>query len=222
MQTLLPHDCLLCGAPGGNGPLCPACQADLPRHDQPHCPRCTLPTQGGALCGHCLSEPPAFDRTIAAFTYHFPIDALIQGLKYRHQLALLPLLANALADRLQDAPRPDFVIPMPLHPLRLRERGFNQALELAKIVARRLDVPLLLQGVERIIPTPPQVGLPWKKRAKNLRGAFASTLGLEGKHVALLDDVMTTGASLNELGRTLRRQGAEEVSAWIVARTLPD
>ncbi|MEN6584873.1 MAG: phosphoribosyltransferase family protein [Sulfuricella sp.] len=157
---------------------------------------------------------------MAAFTYDFPLDALIQALKYGHQLAVLVPLAKALAQQVSAAPRPDVLIAMPLHPLRLRERGFNQALELAKIVARGLDIPLLTHGAERIRATAPQVGLPLKKRAGNLRGAFTCSLDLQGKHVAILDDVMTTGASLRELALTLRRQGAAEISAWVVARTV--
>lgn len=113
------------------------------------------------VCGRCLQEPPSFDRTIAALRYEFPLDALIQELKYHHQLALAPLLGAALGERVrQQAPRPDMLIPMPLHSTRLRERGFNQAQELAKVVASQLELPLLAQGAERIRATPPQVGLP--------------------------------------------------------------
>lgn len=219
-QTILPHDCLLCGAASDSAPLCPACHADLPWHRVPQCPRCALPTSAGELCGHCLQQAPAFDRALAVFTYDFPLDALIQALKYGHQLAILAPLAAALAQQAQAAPRPDILIAMPLHPLRLRERGFNQALELAKIVAKNLAIPLLPHGAQRIRATAPQVGLPWKQRAQNLRGAFACSLDLQGKHVAIVDDVMTTGTSLEELALTLRRQGAKEISAWVVARTL--
>lgn len=201
--------------------LCPACYASLPWHRDPHCPRCALPSMNGLTCGHCLNNPPAFDRAIAALRYEFPLDALIQELKYRHQLALAPMLGFELAKRVQSAPRPDVLIPMPLHPSRLRERGFNQALELAKIVAGQLELPLLAQGAVRIRATPPQVGLPWKERAKSVRGAFSCPEDLSGKHVAILDDVMTTGTSLHELALTLRKQGAVEISAWVVARTLP-
>ncbi len=220
VHSILPQDCLLCGAPNASEGLCTSCRTALPWFDLPHCPRCSLPTPGGEVCGHCLRHPPSTDRTIAAFRYDFPLDALIQGLKYGQQLNIILPLAAALAQRAEAAPRPDLLIAMPLHPLRLRERGFNQALELAKVVARRLDIPLLPKGAERIRATAPQVGLPWKERAGNLRNAFACTVDLTGKHIAILDDVMTTGASLNELGRALRRQGAREISAWTVARTL--
>ena len=158
---------------------------------------------------------------MALFSYAFPVDALIQALKYGHRLDLTQTLATPLAQRAAITPRPDVLIAMPLHPLRLRERGFNQALELARIIARQLDIPLLPQGAERIRATAPQVDLPWKERAVNLRGAFSSSMDLTGKHVALVDDVMTSGASLHELARALRRQGAREISAWVVARTVP-
>jgi ComF family protein len=157
---------------------------------------------------------------VAALSYDFPLDALIHGVKYGHQLALIPPLGTALAQRVLAHPRPDLLIAMPLHPLRLRERGFNQALELAKVIAKLHDIPLLPKGAERIRATAPQVGLPWKERAGNLRGAFAATTDLTGKHVAMVDDVMTTGASLHELALALRRRGAREISAWVVARTL--
>jgi ComF family protein len=221
MQLILPHRCLLCGAAGSDEMLCPACHASLPWHRGPLCPRCALPSMDGMTCGHCLNKPPAFDRAIAALRYEFPLDELVQELKYRHQLALAPMLGAELAKRVQSAPRPDVLIPMPLHPSRLRERGFNQALELAKVVAGQLDLPLLAQGAGRIRATPPQVGLPWKERAKSVRGAFSCSGDLSGKHVAILDDVMTTGTSLHELALTLRKQGAVEISAWVVARTLP-
>lgn len=200
--------------------LCPSCHVSLPWHQDPHCPRCALPSLDGMTCGHCLNTPPSFDRTLAALRYEFPLDVLIQELKYRHQLALASFLGAELVKRVQSAPRPDVLIPMPLHPSRLRERGFNQALELAKIVAVQLELSLLAQGAERIRATPPQVGLPWKERAKSVRGAFSSVADLNGKHVAILDDVMTTGTSLHELALTLRKQGAVEISAWVVARTV--
>lgn len=133
---------------------------------------------------------------------------------------MLAPLATAMTQRANAAPRPDLLIAMPLHPQRLRERGFNQALELAKIVAEQMDIPLPPQGAERIRATVPQVGLPWKKRVVNLRGAFDCSLDLSGKHVAIMDDVLTTGASLHELALVLRRQGAAEISAWVVARTV--
>ncbi|MEW5943058.1 MAG: ComF family protein [Pseudomonadota bacterium] len=213
-----PQDCLLCGAACGNTRLCAACRASLPHHTASCCPRCALPTPDGHICGQCLKQPPAFDRTLAAFSYAFPADALVQALKYRHNLAAASVLAEPLAELARAQPRPDLLVPMPLHSSRLRERGFNQSIELTRIVAKTLDLPLAPDACERTRATAPQVSLPIDERAKNLRGAFAGRMDLTGKKVAILDDVMTTGATLNELARTLRRAGAAEISAWVVAR----
>jgi ComF family protein len=113
-------------------------------------------------------------------------------------------------------------MPMPLHPGRLKERGFNQSLEIAKKISRWLDIPLSADVCQRTRDTPTQAGLKWKERRRNVRGAFACDLDLTGKKIAVLDDVMTTGATLNEISRVLRGRGAAEVSAWVVARTLPE
>ncbi len=115
----------------------------------------------------------------------------------------------------------DFIIPMPLSPRRVRERGFNQALEIARFVSRMTGVPVLGDACRKVIETQPQAALPWKERAKNVRGAFVCDTDLGGKRVAVIDDVMTTGATLNELAKNLRRAGAVHISAWVVARTLP-
>jgi ComF family protein len=221
---LLAQDCLLCGQGGGSEILCPACAGDLPRPPSARCPRCALPTASGELCGRCLAHPPHYDRTLAAFNYGFPLDKLIQSFKYGHRLALAAFLGRELVKRLSEpGPElaPDLVIPLPLHPARLRERGFNQALELARPVAAALGLPLDTRTCARIRHTPAQASLSWKKREKNIRGAFACTRDLPGRHVLLVDDVMTTGASLNECARTLKRHGAAEVTLLVVARTLP-
>lgn len=180
---------------------------------------CALPTPNATTCGRCLKHAPHFDCTVAVFAYAFPLDKLVQALKFGEQLVLAGSLANQLAQRIEILP--DCIMPMPLHSARLRERGFNQSLELARHVARRLDIPLRQDACQRVRDTPPQSALNWKERGKNMRHAFACTENLSGKHVAVVDDVMTSGASLNELAQTLRRAGAREVSAWVIARTLP-
>jgi ComF family protein len=164
---------------------------------------------------------PAFDHTIAAFSYNFPLDKLIQALKYRDRLILVNFLAAAVMQRITLLP--DCIVAMPLHPARLRERGFNQSLLLARRIARELHIPLLIDDCERVRNTPPQSALPWKERDKNMRQAFAckADADVRGKHVAIMDDVMTTGASMGELARALKQAGARKVSAWVVARTLP-
>jgi ComF family protein len=218
------QDCLLCGQASGGETLCAACAGDLPRLLSPRCPRCALPTALGETCGRCLAHPPHYDQTLAVFDYAFPLDKLIQAFKYGHRLALSAYLGKeltrlALESGLESAA--DFVVPLPLHPVRLRERGFNQALELARPVARALGLPLDFKVCTRIRHTPAQAGLPWKQRGKNVRGAFHCARDLSGRRVLLVDDVMTTGASLDECARTLKRRGAVEVTLLVVARTLP-
>ena len=217
---LLEQDCLLCGATSGNTVLCTACIADLPRLAALHCPQCALPTPHGERCGHCLAKPPHFDATVASFSYDFPLDKLVQSFKYAHRLALGTWLGEQLAADAQDC-QADLIIPLPLHPLRLRERGFNQALELARPITSAHGLPIDTQICSRIRHTPAQAELPWRERVKNMRGAFHCTGDLTGKKIVLVDDVMTTGASLNECARTLKLHGAARVTLLVVARALP-
>ena len=213
-------NCLLCGTVAESD-FCPPCYNSLPRLSSPQCAVCALPGTGSDVCGACLAHPPAFDRSHAAVSYAFPVDALLHSFKYRSNLALASVLADLLVANLDTAELPDFIVPMPLHPARLHERGFNQALEIARHVSKRLRVPLLPTACRRIRDTPSQAGLPWKEREKNMSKAFScETADLASGHVALLDDVMTTGATLNELAKVLRKHGAVTVSAWVVARTL--
>lgn len=218
-QPWFAQPCLLCGASSCNGLWCGDCEAALPYLSVPCCPVCALPTPGGDTCGHCLRHTPNFNRTVAAFAYAFPLDKMVQALKYGEQLVLVNILADKLAQRVDS--RPDCIFPMPLHPARLRERGFNQSWELARRVGDKLHIPVLHDACRRVRDTPPQAALPWKERSKNMRSAFICTRDLSGKSVAVVDDVMTSGASLNELALTLRNAGAWEVHAWVVTRTLP-
>lgn len=220
---------MVCGAPipaGGaqDWPVCPACAAALPRLTGERCPVCALPTLGGLTCGPCQKLPPSFDATLAPFVYAFPVDRLIQSLKYRHRLALSGWFGKQLAEELgshPDYPVPDLILPMPLHPRRLAERGFNQALELARPLARLTGLPMVLDGVERNLNAPPQASLPWKARRKNIRGAFLCRKDFSGVHVLVVDDVMTTGATLEELADCLKQGGAARVTNLVLARTLP-
>jgi len=218
-QALPAQPCLLCGTFSHNGAWCKACDSSLPYLTAPHCPLCALPTLNGDICGRCLKRMPQFDRTLAVFAYSFPLDKLVQALKFGERLMLVDGLADSLAQRVEV--RPDCIIAMPLHPSRLRERGFNQSTELARRVANILNIPLLPHACQRVRDTPPQSALKWKERGKNMRKAFICTQDLSGKHVAVVDDVMTSGASLNEVAVALRSAGAHEVSAWVIARTLP-
>jgi ComF family protein len=204
-----------------DGLWCAACDRSLPGLAAAHCPSCALPTPAGEFCGHCLKSPPLFDRAAAAYAYAFPLDRLIQAMKYREQLALAEAFAEKLVQRIDRNRLPDRVVAMPLHPAKLRERGFNQSLLLAAATARALDLELLPHACRRVRDTPPQSALPWKERKKNVRNAFNCEQDLSGLHVALVDDVLTTGASLNALAAAVKARGAAEVSVWVVARTLP-
>lgn len=222
IKRFLPaQPCVLCGSMSHDGLWCAACDAALPYLDAPHCPACALPTPTGEICGHCLKQPPLFSRATAAFGYAFPLDKLIQAMKYGEQLALAHAFAAKLTQRIDKNALPDYVIPMPLHPAKLRERGFNQSLLLAATAARKLNLKLLPNACQRVRDTPPQSALPWKERDKNVRDAFRCDMDLTGKRVALVDDVLTTGASLNALAEAVKKRGAAEISAWVVARTLP-
>jgi ComF family protein len=217
-QLVFGGRCFLCRGAAGDV-LCAACDADLPRLAGPRCPRCALASPGPGPCGRCLARPPAYDATLAALSYEFPADVLVQALKFRAELALAPLLGGLLAACLPRAERPDFVAPVPLSAARLRARGFNQALEIAREAARAAGLRLAPALAERARDTPPQVDLPHDARARNVRGAFRCAQALEGASVALVDDVMTTGATLDELAATLKRAGAARVVNWVAART---
>ena len=219
-ERLLTQDCLLCAAVSERDILCRACAADLPRLPPERCPLCALPTPHGAICGRCLAHPPHYDATQSAFAYDFPLDRLVQSFKYGHRLALAGFLGRQLADLAAEM-NVDLIIPMPLHAKRLRERGFNQALELARPVARATGLPIDATGCQRIRHTPAQAALPWRERVKNIRGAFHCSTDFSGKRLLLVDDVMTTGASIDECARTLKLHGAARVSALVVARALP-
>ena len=219
--TLLPQDCFLCGAPGNDCLLCPACAASLPRLTAERCPVCALPTPASGTCGACLKRAPHFDATQAVFCYEFPVDSLIQSLKYAHRLASADFLGKALA-QISASHRPDLILPVPLSAARLAQRGFNQALEIARPLARTLGVPLEISHIHRCRDTTPQASLPWKERAKNIRHAFECEIDLTGKAVLLVDDVMTTGATLDELARTLKAHGAARVENRVLARALKD
>jgi ComF family protein len=214
--------CYLCRG-DSRGVLCAPCSGDLPRLARERCPRCALPVAGGAVCGRCFAEPPAFDATVAVFTYAFPADVLVQALKFRGELALAPLFATELQAGLAEAGSAagaDLIVPVPLHARRLGERGYNQSMEIARILGARLGIPAASSLCERVRDTPAQLGLPWKERRENVRGAFSCTAALDGKRVAVVDDVMTTGATLGEVASTLKRFGATRVVNWVVARAL--
>lgn len=221
---LYPAVCALCGAPGDDGlDLCAACRSDLP-YNTVACSRCALPLAGTVapdlLCGHCLKQPPAYQRTHAPFRYAPPLDYLLQRLKFNGTLAHARLLGALLAEHLARhvTALPECIIPVPLHRTRLSERGFNQALELARPIARRLGVPLDYTSCERLRATAAQSRLPAAQRRANVRNAFRVSGEIAARHVAIVEDVITTGNTVNELARVLRRAGVKTVEIWACGR----
>jgi ComF family protein len=215
---LFKQNCTLCSASTDNKlSLCSACINDLPLSPNPCCPQCGLSTQGD-ICGQCLKQPPHFDVTHALFKYGYPVDAILQHYKYNNALYLSQTLATLLCATIQDKDI-DVMIAMPLHPNRIKGRGFNQSLELAKIIAKQRLIALDSTSCKRIKDTPPQASLAFKHRLNNMKGAFTCNQSFAGKHVALIDDVMTTGSSLNELAKILKKAGARKISCYVLART---
>ncbi len=210
--------CVLCGAAASARGLCDGCWAELPWLRGPCCAQCAHPLPSPGLCGRCIAEPPHYDAVVAACRYAYPTGDLIQACKYGGRLAAATPLAAMLETVVRR--RPDVLVPMPLSAERLRTRGFNQALELARVLARALGTPADAGLCVKTRETPPQSRLPWKQRRNNVRGAFTVHANLEGCHVAVVDDVLTTGATLNELARNLKRAGAATVTGFVVARTV--
>ena len=215
-SILFGGSCFLCRG-AARGVLCADCEAELPRLPAEVCPRCALASPSGALCGRCLAEPPHYDATVAALWYRFPTDALVQALKFGGELALAAFLSRILREKIPREPV-DAIIPVPLSPARLRSRGYNQAAEIARRLERgRVELELC----ERTRDGPPQVELPFAERQRNVRGAFRVSRKLDGASIAVVDDVMTTGATLDEIARALKAAGAARVVNWVVARTPP-
>jgi ComF family protein len=219
LSDWLPQPCLFCGTPGRRGGVCHACRDDLPGWQAPRCPVCAIRTPAPAVCGTCLQAARTYDASVAVASYAFPLDAAIVRFKYGRDLTLAAALAGLLHQAVRTQPKPDLVVPMPLSSARLRERGFNQAAELARGVAARLRVAVDTQAAARTRDGAAQASLPLADRARNVRGAFTCRLRLQGAHVAMVDDVMTTGASVEELARVLRHAGAGRVVCWVLART---
>ncbi len=219
-----PGTCVLCGDPSRRAlDLCLGCEDDLP-HLGPQCARCALPlapTADGAICGQCSREPPAFAATLIPYRYAAPLDHLIQRFKHRGDLATGRVLSQLLVRHIGDAlrRRPDVIAPMPLHWRRSAWRGFNQAVELGSELARALELPWDPRLVARSKPTPAQQQLDRSARRRNLRDAFVVQNKVVGLSVALVDDVMTTGATAHGIATCLRQAGAAEVQIWALART---
>ncbi|UWF48865.1 ComF family protein [Pseudomonas sp. N3-W] len=219
--------CLLCSEPAENKtPICMACETELPWLGD-HCQTCALPLPAAGLtCGQCLQQPPAFERVIVPWTYSFPVDTLITRFKHNAKWPFGRLLGELLAQSLQhrfdeDLDRPDALVPVPLAAKRLRQRGFNQAAMLARWLGDSLCVPCDEQLLLRIQDTSAQQELNAEARKKNLRHAFAlePEADVKGRHLALVDDVLTTGATAHALACLLMDAGAKRVDVYCLART---
>ncbi|WP_339640237.1 ComF family protein [uncultured Porticoccus sp.] len=222
---LLPGQCLLCGIASGRGQdLCTDCQAALP-FNWPACSRCGLPLTTPTVCGRCLVSPPAFHHCIAPLRYTYPVDRLVNSFKHRGQFNRGTLLAELLVSAIltsQNNPEsalPDLLAPVPLHWRRQFTRGFNQAGWLSRYLGRKLAIPVDQQLLHRHRHTPHQQGQSRKARLTNIRGAFQLHAPVNGKHIGLVDDVMTTGTTVGELSDLLMSAGAVRVDVWCLART---
>lgn len=220
LDTLLPSHCLLCGARGqGALSLCVDCAREMPRNDA-CCARCALPLAAPApLCGRCLKRLPPWDAAWVPFRYEWPLAPLEGRFKFGGDLAAGRTLAWLWAASMPTTALPDAIVPVPLHRARLRRRGYNQTLELARPLARHLHVPLLRDALRRTRATGAQTELNAIQRRRNVRGAFAAQCAdVMPQHVAVLDDVFTTGATLGECVRVLKRAGVARVDVWALAR----
>jgi len=218
-RLLWPTRCLACDEPGGELlDLCPACAATLPWH-RSACRQCALPLPAPGICGGCLVRPPPLHSTHAAFLYGAPLDRLLPRFKFHQDLAAGRLLSQLMAEAFAPLPPPHALVPVPLHRARLRRRGYDQALELARPLARALGLPLRVDLLRRVRDTAAQSELDAAMRRRNLRDAFAAPAGAAlPMHVVLVDDVMTTGATLHAAAIALRRAGVRRVDAWVCAR----
>jgi len=231
MKTLhLSRPCILCDdACQSAHCLCDACLKELP-YLSSACASCGLPIETSThsdICGACLASPPLRlkpdqqqGKCISVLHYDSPVDYLIKRMKYHNQLSIAQLLGQLIANKIKQTayPLPSEIIPVPLHTRRLQQRGYNQAAEIAKAITQVLDIPLNLHICKRVKSTTPQFDLPASERVSNIKNAFALSTQLQSKHLALVDDVMTTGSTVWELASTLLQAGAIQVDIWVCAR----
>jgi ComF family protein len=216
---LFPQSCFLCGGISTKV-VCTACLADLPFSDTT-CQHCGKPSEEDVKeCDQCRLAPPPYTHTQSVFSYAYPINTLIPAAKFHQNLAVLNLLGHLMAQRLTIEPRPDILVPVPLHRKRLRERGYNQSLELAKRITKMTGIPLEKKACKRVIDTKAQTSLATaQERQENLKGAFQLTrYKSDWQHIVLIDDVMTTGSTVTELAIVFKDAGIKRVDVWCCAR----
>ncbi len=219
-----PSHCVLCGSAGeAELDLCIGCQNELMSITNP-CYQCGLPLAGNEKmhCGECLKTPPCFDRVICGYIYQRPFSSLVQGLKFSARLQYARLISQLMAKQIGRCSEslPELLIPVPLHVVRTRERGFNQALELARILSKQLTINMDFKSCQRMRLTRAQSSLDAKRRRANVKQAFSLEKPLTARHVAIVDDVMTTGNTVNALAQILKKSGVKVVDVWVAARTL--
>ncbi|MDQ7016216.1 MAG: ComF family protein [Gammaproteobacteria bacterium] len=223
LDKIYPQHCLLCHASSQNISLCQGCQNELPSNHNA-CWHCAQPLEGAAqhsalICAHCLKKPLTIDRCIVPFRYHSPIDFMVKQLKFQQKLVYAPLIAELMLFSLkQETDLPQLILPVPLHSARLQQRGFNQSQEIALHLAKLLNLTCRYDLLTRRINTRSQTELTAKLRQKNIKGAFQVRKTIPAKRIALIDDVMTSGSTANELAKTVKQAGVEEVQLWAFAR----
>lgn len=214
----LPQTCFLCGD-SSDETVCEPCANDLPRLEAQVCPRCQLPAANGEVCGRCLKKPPQWQHLRALWHYEFPADAAILATKYGHNFALMRWAATQLP--VWPFAADVTLIPVPLAEKRLQWRGYNQAQVIAREFGKRFSLRVDADAMIRTRETEVQQRLDWVGRRRNVRAAFAATRSLAGEPVVLVDDVLTTGSTLNELAGAALDAGAARVDALVLARVLP-
>ena len=232
LSRLFPSRCIVCqqtiGSPAAaeHVEICLTCFSSLP-HNSNCCVNCALPLaediNNKVLCGRCIQKPPAFDYSYSLFRYEDELIKLIHQLKFSEKISYARsigemLLIKMRVDILGSKGRPDCLLPVPLHRSRLRQRGFNQSIEIARVIAKKLEIPIIYDSVVRHRITDSQTGLNAKQRRKNIRGAFGVTEKLHYKHVLIIDDVVTTGSTVNELAVLLKKHKVERVGVLSIAR----
>ncbi len=223
--SIWPSQCVLCGRVCGNRhkDLCAGCEGDLPKNEN-GCAVCAEPlpaTVQALMCGECVQRRPHFDMCVAPFRYAYPLDHMIRGLKYGGAVAQGRVLGEIFSEYLGATPRdcwPQALLPVPLAARRFRDRGYNQAIVIAEFLQRHLSIPLHTNVLVRTRETLEQAGLDQRARRRNIRGAFALVRAVPATHVAIVDDVVTTGSTVNEIARLLKRAGVNQVDVWAVAR----